>query len=174
MTALGLIWLATSASAQGVATFADLPVRLDIGDGVTVEDRSGAAVKGTVLRLTPEEIVVTAKGAERVFLSTDVRRVQKRGDSLANGIKIGAIAGGALGCAFAVGFSGEARGGDCVAGLLIFGGVGLGLGLAIDGAHAGSTTVFSAPSTSAMIWRRGGDDVAVAVRATWTWQVPGS
>ena len=80
MTVLGLIWLGTSASAQVVATFADLPLRLNIGDGVTVEDRSGAAAKGTVLRLTPDEIVVTAKGAERVFPRASVRRIQRRGD----------------------------------------------------------------------------------------------
>jgi len=163
----GLIWLGTSASAQVVATFADLPLRLNIGDGVTVEDRSGAAVRGAVLRLTPEEIVITAKGAERVFSSTSVRRVQKRGDSLANGMKIGAFIGGALGGALAGAFSGEFRASDFMQGVAIFGGVGLGLGLAVDAVHVGTTTVFSAPSTSATMWQRGGD--GVAVRATWTW-----
>ncbi len=167
---VGLIWLVMSASAQVVATLADLPVRLNIGDGVTVEDRAGASVKGTVLRLTPEEIVVTAKGAERVFLSPSVRRIQRRGDSPRNGKLIGAVFGGALGGAFAGAFSGESRASDFMQGVAISGSVGLGRGLVVDAAHVGTTTVFSALSTSAMMWQRGGD--GVAVRATWAWQVP--
>lgn len=167
MTAVGLLWVLTTASAQQATTFADLPLRLTIGDGVTVEDRSGAAVAGTVLRLTPEQIVVTAKGAARVFSRTSVRRVRKRGDSLASGMKIGAIIGGALGGAFAGTFSGEFRGSDFMQGVAIFGGVGLGLGLAVDAVNVGSTTVFTAPDTSAMRQQHGGD--GVAVRATWTW-----
>lgn len=168
MTALGLMWLGTSASAQVVATFADLPLRLNIGERVTVEDRSGAAVKGTVQRLTSEEIVVTTTGGERVFTRASVSRIQRRGDSLRNGMLIGAVLGGALGGAFAGSFSGEFRASDFLQGVAIFGGVGLGLGLAVDAAHAGSTTVFAARSASAeRSGRHDGRRIALNVTRRW-------
>ena len=65
------------------------------------------------------------------------------------GARLGAIIGGALGGALGAGFSGEFRASDLLQGAAIFGAVGLGLGLALDAAHVGRTTVFTAPTTSA-------------------------
>lgn len=163
-----LAGLAASASAQEATRLADLPLRLNLGDEVGIEDRSGAVTWGRVERLTAEEIVIAAqRGGERVFPGASVRRVERRGDSLLNGMGRGAVIGGAFGCGVFGVFSGEFRGGDCLAAFLIFGGAGLGLGLAFDALHTGTTPVFSAPDHGAR-WRRpfaGG----VAARATWRW-----
>lgn len=168
MLGFALFCLAASASAQEAKTFADLSLRLNVGDEVGVEDRSGVVTWGRLERLTREEIAVTsAPGAERVFPGASVRRVRKRGDSLRNGMRLGAIIGGAFGCGVFGAFSGEFRGGDCVSAFLIFGGAGLGLGLGIDAMHTGTTTVFSAPGDRAMGQQPFGG--GVAARATWSW-----
>lgn len=165
---LALVGLAASASAQEAATFADLPVRLNLGDEVGIEDRSGAVTWGRLERLTAEEIAIAAKpGAERVFPGASVRRVQKRGDSLWNGFRWGTVIGGAVGCVFAAGFAEHWRFEDCPAGILFIAPVGTGLGLAVDAMHSGATTVFSAPDDRAG-WQRPFSGGVVA-RATWSW-----
>lgn len=168
MVMLAVVGLAAAASAQEATTFADLPLRLNVGDEVGVEDQSGVVTWGRLERLTPEEIAVTSTpGGERVFPGASVRRVQKRGDPLWNGMRLGAIIGGVFGCGVFGAFSGEFRSADCVSAFVIFGGAGLGLGLGIDAMHTGTTTVFSAPDNHAG-WQRpfGG---GVAARATWSW-----
>ena len=168
MVMLALAGLAASASAQEATRFADLPLRLNLGDEVGVEDRSGVVTWGRLERLTPDEIAVAAMpGAERVFPGANVRRVQKRGDSLGNGMRLGAVIGGVFGCGVFGAFSGEFRSGDCVAAFLTLGGAGLGLGLVFDALHTGTTTVFSAPDNRAG-WQRPFAG-AVAARATWSW-----
>jgi len=168
MVMLTVVGLAASAWAQEATTFADLPLRLNLGDEVGVEDRSGVVTWGRLARLSPDEIAVAAPpGAERVFPGASVRRVQKRGDSLGNGMRLGAVIGGVFGCGVFGAFSGEFRSGDCAAAFLIFGGAGLGLGLVFDALHTGTTTVFSAPDNRAGRHRpfAGG----VAARATLSW-----
>jgi len=168
MVMLGLVGLAAAASAQEVTTFADLPLRLNLGDEVGVEDRSGVVTWGRLERLGPDEIAVAATpGAERVFPGASVRRVQKRGDSVWNGIRWGTVIGGAVGCVFAAGFAEQWRFEDCPAGILLFAPVGAGLGLAVDAMRSGATTVFSAPDDRAGRQRpfAGG----VVARVTWSW-----
>jgi nitrous oxidase accessory protein NosD len=159
---------AATASAQAVTRFADLPLRLNTGDQVTIETRSGVSVAGRVVRMAPEQLAVTGPDArERVFAAAEVQRVRRRGDGLGNGVRIGAIAGGALGCGVFGAFSGECRATDCLQSVLIFGAVGAGLGLAVDAMHTGETTVFLAAPASAR-WRprhAGG----VALRAALSW-----
>lgn len=168
MVMLALAWLAASASAQEATTFADLPLRLNLGDEVGVEDRSGVVTWGRLEHLTPEEMVVAAQpGAQRVFPGASVRRVQKRGDSQWNGMRLGALIGGAFGCGVFGAFSGEFRSGDCVAAFLTFGGAGLGLGLVVDALHSGTTTVFSAPDNRAK--RAQPFAGGVVARVTWRW-----
>lgn len=168
MTVAGLLWLATSAAAQPVATFADLPARLNVGDRVSVEDRSGAVTSGRLERLTPEELAVApGAGTARVFPAASVRRVQRRGDSLGNGLRLGAIIGGALGGALGGAFSGEFRASDLMQGAAIFGAVGLGLGVALDAAHVGRTTVFTTPTASASFGQHVGGRVALHATLRW-------
>lgn len=167
LVVLAFVGGTASGAAQAVTEFADLPLRLNLGDEVTVDARDGDSFAGRVGRLTPDLIAVTGPDArERVFTATDVQRVRRRGDGLVNGVRIGAIVGGAVGAVLAGLFSGEFRAGDSVQGLLIFGAAGAGLGLAVDALHTGSTTVFRAPAASTRWWppRRG-----VAVGATVSW-----
>jgi len=168
MAAVGLVWLVTSASAQPVTRFEDLSLRLNVGDEVSVEDRSGVVTSGRIGRFAPGELAITSEsGAERVFSSTSVRRVQKRGDSLGNGMMWGALIGGVFGGVVFGRFSGEFRPDDMLQAAAMFGGIGLGLGLGFDAMNVGSTTVFSAPAGSARSDR--GDGGRVALHATLRW-----
>ncbi len=168
LTMLALAGQVATASAQEVTRFADLPLRLNTGDHVTIETRSGVSVAGRVVRMAPEQLAVTGPDArERVFTAADVQRVRRRGDGLGNGVRIGALVGGAAGCAFGGLFSGEFRASDCMQGFLIFGAAGAGLGLAVDAMHTGATTVFQVPTASAR-WRPQ-HGTAVAVGATVSW-----
>ena len=165
---LVLVGLAHTASAQQARTFADLPLWLNLGDEVGVEGESGVVTWGRLERLTSEDISVASKpGGERVFPGASVRRVQKRGDSLWNGISLGALIGGAVGCVFAAGFAERWRSEDCPAGILLLAPVGAGLGLMFDAMHSGATTVFSASDNRAvrqpLFGRR------IVARAAWTW-----
>ena len=156
-----------SASAQALTVFADLPLRLNLGDEVTVDARDGDSFAGHVVRMTADQIAVAGADArQRVFAATDVQRVRRRGDRLVNGVRIGAIVGGAGGAVLAGVSSGEFRAGDSAQGLLIFGAAGAGLGLAVDALHTGSDTVFRLPAASARWWpaRRG---VAVGTIVSW-------
>ncbi len=168
MALLSLVGVAAAASAQPVDRFADLALRVNVGDAVTVEVQSGVPVTGRLVRITAEQIAVAGPDArERVFVAAEVQRVRRRGDGLGNGFRIGAFIGGAAGCAVSGVFSGEFRAADCMQGALIFAAAGAGLGLALDAMHSGSTTVFSAPGKSAMWERRTAS--RVAVRATLAW-----
>jgi hypothetical protein len=162
-TSAAMLLLAGQAAmaAQEVTRFEDLPLRLNTGDQVTIETRSGGSVAGRVVRMGPEQIAVTGPDArERVFAAAEVERVRRRGDGLSNGVRIGAIAGGVAGCALGGLFSGEFRAADCMQGGLIFAAAGAGLGLALDAMHTGATTVFQAPTARAR-WRPWHDGVGV-------------
>lgn len=166
-TVAGLFGLAASLSAQPATTFQELSLRLNVGDQVTVEDTAGLVVKGRVTRLTPGELVVTSiAGAERAFAAVAVRRVERRGDSLGNGMRRGAILGAVLGGALSSVFSGEFRAGDLFQGAAIFGASGLGLGLALDAANVGTTTVYSAPMDT-QASRHGGGRLAFQASFRW-------
>ncbi len=161
------VGLVSSVSAQPVSTFPDLSLRLDTGDVVSVEDTTGRVLSGRVTRVTPAELVVTpTAGAERVFVAASVRRVERRGDGLGNGMRRGAIIGAVLGGALGSVFSGEFRAGDLLQGAAIFGASGLGLGLVLDAANVGTTTVYSAPAHT-QTGRQGRGRVALHASLRW-------
>jgi hypothetical protein len=134
-----VLWVALPgpAAAQASSTFQELPRILRPGDRIWVVDAAGREFHGRLERLTPAEMVVRVSGgpgqpALRRFARPDIQRITRRGDSLTNGVLIGFGAGAGFGCATAAGFSGETRAGDCVAGALMFGAMGLALGLGLD------------------------------------------
>ncbi len=63
------------------------------GPTVIVQDNKGAETKGKLLRLDVREAVLMIDGQERRFALEDVRRIEKRGDSLKNGAIKGALVG---------------------------------------------------------------------------------
>jgi hypothetical protein len=136
----------THARAQLVTTFSELPLRLDLGDTITVVDTDGARVRGRILDLTPGSIVVE-RGRVPVTLASDrVRQIGRCCDSLKNGAIIGAVAWGGL--AFMAGFTfaeGGHVGSDLLAGAIfggLFGGLGAGLGAGIDALIARDVLVY--------------------------------
>jgi hypothetical protein len=64
---------------------------------VYVLDDTGAETSGKLVRLNADSIVILAGGGERTFDAARIRRVQKRGDSIRNGVIIGAVVGVVLG-----------------------------------------------------------------------------
>lgn len=134
-------------AAQATPTFQDLPRLLKPGDRIVLVDLAGQQITGQLERLTPTEVVVTLSRApgdrrQRRFGQHEIRRITRERDSLANGLLIGFAAGAGFGCTVGAGFSGETRAGDCVAGALMFGAIGLALGLGLDALSATPALVY--------------------------------
>lgn len=146
------------------------------GPTVIVQDNKGAETKGKLLRLDVQEAVLMIDGQERRFALADVRRVDKRGDSLKNGAIKGALfglAGGFLGsrlgrCEPPEGMEQFAK---CkpednphpvafpAAAALVWGAIGAGL----DALIVGRTTLYQAPTTTTALELRP-DSIALRVR----------
>src|SRR5262249_39369626 len=159
-----LMMAPVGARAQVVATsFAELESLVKPGDRVEVLDAGGRKTKGTVGELSAstlellvresapdsrERLVPRARLAER-----DVRQIRlERRDSVLNGTLIGFAPGGAIGvlvlfigagCDF---YPIESRAGVPMMTMLIAGGIGAGIGAAIDASMIERTTVYYAPA----------------------------
>jgi hypothetical protein len=98
------VWLVTlsfpiNAAAQTAArSFAELQVRVKIGDTVYVIDGSGRETKGRIDLLSAASLQLRLNGNRREFLESTVTRVERRGrDSVRNGLLIGLGTGAVLG-----------------------------------------------------------------------------
>ena len=151
-----------AARAPLTTSFAQLPDHLNVGDTVTVEGTNGAEVRGRVVRMAPDALVVSGPSAERMLDAGGVLRISACCDSLRNGTLIGLGSGAALGALFGAGFN--ARGDDAIVGALIFGGIGAGLGIGLD-ALARLTDWYTAPRRDAQA--RIGPGAAVGVTVAW-------
>jgi hypothetical protein len=79
-------------------SFEQLRVLVKPGDTVSVLDRAGQEVRGTISELSSSALALTVAGNRRRFLEGDIDAIRKRGpDSLANGAKWGLAAGAGLG-----------------------------------------------------------------------------
>jgi hypothetical protein len=103
-----LVGSSAPASAQEpVRSFEELNTRLKVGDTVWVTDAQGRETKGTVLGVTPGELVLDG-GRSRTFGSADVRAVRERaGRSLGKATLWGTVAGAGTGLVLAVAVRGE-------------------------------------------------------------------
>jgi hypothetical protein len=145
LTIAALAVTVARAEAQPVTRFSDLGLRLDVGDEVRIVDRDGAPHDGRIVGVTAEEIVLTGRAGERRFTAESAARVLRDGDSLRNGILIGAVPGFLLG--FTVAANAPTFGDSGVAGsAAIAGGVlglaGAGIGALVDAMHQGRTEVY--------------------------------
>ena len=115
--------------------------------------------------LAAAEFEIAGDGHRTLFRSADVREVAVSGDSLVNGTLIGFGIGGALGLLLG-GFSGEYRAEDAMVGLLVFGGIGAGLGVGVDAMRRGERVVYRrAPTTRVFPYpTRGGFGLAARVQ----------
>ncbi|MGE0461475.1 MAG: hypothetical protein AB7Q16_08915 [Vicinamibacterales bacterium] len=147
-------------------SFARLPDHLNVGDTVTVESADGAEVRGRVIRMVPDAIVVTGPSAERMVDASGVLRISACCDSLQNGTLIGLGIGAVFGALFAAGFSDNGAGGDTATGALIFGGIGAGLGVGLDALSRSDRLVYRAPAALPRA-RVGPSGAAVGITVTW-------
>ena len=130
-----LLATAGPASAQEpVRDFAQLNTRLRPGDTVWVTDAQGREVKGSILSLGADALIL--EGGARTFGAPDVRSIQvRRADSLGNGALIGLGVGGGLAltvCLIADSDDDDSEAGWCALAALFYAGIGAGIGVGID------------------------------------------
>jgi hypothetical protein len=142
-----LLATATAASAQEpAATFEALSGRLQIGQVVWVTDPTGREARGTLERLTSEELVLNGDRAV-TFAAAAVQRVRTRDrDSIRNGTLIGLGVGGAMGTAWCIGAIADDSGDidarvECAEGFTVFPALGALVGLAVDAVIPGTMRV---------------------------------
>lgn len=167
-----LVGCAAIAEAQsGTGLGAAVP-RVEAGDRLGIVDGAGATTWGRLVRITPADVeIVDASGRARAFAAADVRRIERRGDSVRNGLLIGAVIGGALGGAIAgsADLMGNVGGlGTFMRGAAVLGGVGGGVGLALDAVHVGRSTIYDAALPSARGDRGWGRPRGVQVAMRWS------
>jgi len=106
------------------------------GESVRVTDLSGSRLAGRIEALTNDALTVQG----RVLGVAQVAKIERKGDSLWNGLAIGAGAGLLLPLLPTESCSNQSTAG-CVASGIVTGAL---LGLAIDAIHRGYTTVYRA------------------------------
>lgn len=136
----------STSTAQTVGTFADLARRLDAGDSVRIEGRDGVEHAGTVVIVSPDDLVVDTDAGRRRFSAAETARVTRRGDSVLNGAVIGFCPGFLLGVQIddAVLEASRPAGGGTLKNGLIGGAITAAIGMAIDTARSTETEVYVA------------------------------
>jgi hypothetical protein len=139
--------LPAGTSAQTPATFHELIPRVTLGESVFVTVPGGGEVKGPILALTTDTLTILREGGDATFTPREVSRVRKEiSDSLWSGAVIGAgvaLAAPLWYCSHAY-ESGE----TCAEGtraLLIIGGIGAGIGSALDARTKRRIVVYPGP-----------------------------
>ena len=160
--------IAAPAAAQQTTSAAGL--RSEGLDTVFVQDESGGETKGKLLRLDQQSVMVLVDGQEHSFELADVRRIQKRGDSLKNGAITGAVLGAIVGSVIV---TADCQGVQyyCTAGartLIALGTAGIysAIGAGIDAAIPGRTTLYQRPLTTGLA-RASGPGAAVRFKVSW-------
>jgi hypothetical protein len=133
------IGFGSPALAQDRTDFAALQTTLKQKDDVTVTTVGGDKIKGRMLDVSADRIVVQLKSGSRTVDIAQIQRVQKR----KNGILLGALIGLGAGIPFAVGVSSYAYNEGSSESAAFFPiAVGLGAGIGIDAAIGSSKTVY--------------------------------
>lgn len=131
---LGLVFATAPASAQ-TEDFSGMNVNGT--PRVIVTDRSGQETRGRLVSWTASSIVLDTNGTKRTFASGEAVRVDLRGDSLKNGIIIGAAFGSLNGllaeCKGGAGDCGGERVGVTLVSMALFGAIGAGIDALIPG-----------------------------------------
>src|SRR5688572_28043798 len=153
-----IILVASTAEAQELAgTFDQLRVLVKPGDTLTVVDDSGQRVEGKVSSLSASALSLMVSGTPRQFLSTEVNTIEKRGpDSVKNGALIGLAIGAGIGTAGMVALVATAEDdvvGFMAVGVLMYAGIGAGIGTRIDSLIEGRRAIYaiSGSARSALI-----------------------
>lgn len=126
----------------GPSLLEDLGLRVNLGDQLQVEDRSGVRRAGHLMRLTADEMTIRTDAGEQRFTRDDLRQVALRRRPLRQAVLIGAGAGAVMGAI--AGCTGPARE-ECADAPILAGGLGASVGLAV-GALIHRTTVVYPPA----------------------------
>lgn len=138
------------------------------GDRLTISTIDGTELKGRLVSMAPDALVLQVETVQRTLRYADIDRVKRRKNGVLLGALIGAGAGLAAGLPLKSLVDNETGEGDSV--LAFFLGVGIGAGVGIDALFGSSPTVYRRPSgtvrhTFTVEPRKGG--AAVRWGATW-------
>lgn len=129
-------------------SFAQLKRLATSGDRVTVIDTAGASAAGTVIRITDADLAVELDGSPRNRTPSQVRQVRRRmGDSVLNGMLIGAAVGAGTGSLSYLDNECREKSG-CAAGLFMGTAIFAGIGAAIDALIRSDRVIYNAPTDS--------------------------
>lgn len=161
MAAVVLLVAMTMPAPAGAETVArsleELGVRLKPGQKVQVLERSGRLTEGLITGISESSLTVFA-GESRTLAAEDVLRVDRAGDSVRNGILIGAVSGAAAGALVLWSYSQmteeqkaattcpECDSPDIIGAYAVFG---AGAGWLIDKLRKGRTDLYAAPLSRA-------------------------
>jgi hypothetical protein len=135
VSCLAVLAATPTAEAQGVAnSFAELRLLVKPGDTVSVTGTTGGDVTGKIAQLSSSALALVVHGQRRDLRESDVTTIrQRRGDSLQNGALAGLCVGAGLPAAlFALSGAHDVDGGMVAMAMLIYGGVGAGIGAGVD------------------------------------------
>ena len=128
---------------QGLQSFDDLALRVNLDDQLQVEDQSGAKLTGRLTRLTRNDMAIQTRAGEKRFTSDTVRGVAVRGHALRRGALVGAGVFAVLG---AVAVCSHRGSGDCgIVGPVGAAPIGAGVGLAIAALIPQMKPIYRAP-----------------------------
>lgn len=135
---LALLFAASAGYAQPPATsLAELRLRISTGETLFVTNDAGEVIKGRVLDISDTRLVLSHEGGGLTFTSNDLRRIVRQGHATRVGAVAGLVAGFAIGTLLALHQPCEFTCFSSAGGVLVFGAVGAGIGLA-GGAVAGT------------------------------------
>ena len=128
-------------------SFEQLRVLVKPGDTVSVIERAGHKVRGTISELSSSALALTVEGNHRRFLENEIDAIRtRRPDPLANGAKWGLAVGAGLGLLAGIGFAaGYDEGGGAFIPLLAltYGAMGAGAGAGIDALVSSDQVIFA-------------------------------
>jgi len=139
---------ASAADAQELASSLDqLRVLVKPGDVVTVTDTAGHEMKGSIAELSPTSLVLLVGADRHEVPAADLSVVsQRKPDSLANGAKWGFAVGAGLGLLAFASIASEYEGADVgwgLAAVLLYGGIGSGVGVGLDAMISSDQVIFA-------------------------------
>lgn len=153
MTLAFLLAATWTTAAQEVAdSFEQLGSRVRVGDRVVVTDTAGREIDGTIAALSASALGLAVNGTRLDFDEADVDRVSRR-DSRWNGTVWGLGAGGVLGALLDRSLVEEygredISSGASVSFIATAGGIGAGIGFAVDAMIKGRRVIYSRAGTS--------------------------
>lgn len=120
---------------------------------VTFQASAGGEMMGRLVEVKSDRVVILIDGQRREFRLDRVARIERAGDSVKNGTIIGAVILGGL-CALTCG-QGLDNADDYVPVVLANAGAGALVGMVVDAAHKGRTTIYPVAGSTAKGWKTG-------------------